>query len=373
MLLRERFYTSLYDEKGLRPNMKFIPSLQLSRMLYEEKITPIMEKEFPNVAYAAATSGMCSEILGLDDEVSMDHEWGPRVTLFLSDEDHAQYAEAIATAFRDAFPPQFKGFNMMWRKPGVDVHDTNEAILYHVWTTTVDKALRFCGSASALPLKPVDWLKVSEQHLLEFTSGVVYRDDVGDLTKARDTLAYYPDDVARFLLACDWSAVGGDWFPIGRIGSRGDTLGLRVQVSKVVQHMMRLAFMVSRHYMPYKKWFGTLFKRLPIAAELEPILLDLLDEKDWQQAEEKIGQAASILLKQQNALGIAPEVTLGEEQVDNGRHHIKYDFWDIGQQLTNGITPALKAVMDNQVFWLDERALILWNGEVGKWALLLQK
>ena len=29
--------------------------------------------------------------------------------------------------------------------------------------------------------------------------------------------------------------------------------------------------------------------------------------------------------------------------------------------------------MNNQVFWLDERALILWNGEVGKWSMLLQK
>ncbi len=125
--------------------------------------------------------------------------------------------------------------------------------------------------------------------------------------------------------------------------------------------------------MPYKKWFGTLFKALPIAAALEPVLLDLLQEQDWQQAEEKIGNAASILLQQQNQLGLVPEISLGAETVDDGRHHIKYGFWEIGQQLTKDIQPALKAVMDNQVFWLHERALILWNGEVGKWSLLLQK
>jgi hypothetical protein len=44
--------------------MKFVPSLELSRMLYEEEIEPIMEERFPDVAYAAATFGMCSEILG---------------------------------------------------------------------------------------------------------------------------------------------------------------------------------------------------------------------------------------------------------------------------------------------------------------------
>jgi hypothetical protein len=136
---------------------------------------------------------------------------------------------------------------------------------------------------------------------------------------------------------------------------------------------MRLAFMVSKSYMPYKKWFGTLFKTLPIAATLEPVLLALLQEQDWQQAEEKIGDAASILLQQQNMLGLGPEIALNAETVDDGRHHIKYGFWEIGQQLTKDLQPDLKAIMDNQVFWLDERALILWNGEVGKWSLLLQK
>jgi hypothetical protein len=59
--------------------------------------------------------------------------------------------------------------------------------------------------------------------------------------------------------------------------------------------------------------------------------------------------------------------------VDDGRHHIDYDFWGIGRQLTQDLPPALNAVMENQVFWLHERALILWNGEVGKWPLMLQK
>jgi hypothetical protein len=342
-------------------------------MLYEKELAPLMAERFPGLKYAAATYGMCSETIGLDDWVSMDHQWGPRVTLFLSDPDHARYGKEVTAAFRESFPAQFKGFDMMWAKPGVDIHDTRETILYNVWTTTINGALGFCGGAEALPLQGVEWLRVSEQHLFEFTAGVIYRDDGSEFTRARETLAYYPDDVLRFLLMCEWNAVGGDWFPIGRIGSRGDTLGLRVQASKVVQHLMRIAFMVSRRYMPYKKWFGTVFRSLPIAATLEPALLGLLDEPDWQMVEEKLGDAASILLQQQNQLGLGPQTALGAETVDDGRHHIKYDFWGIGQQLIQDLPPDLQAVLDNQVFWLHERALILWNGEVGKWSLLLQK
>jgi hypothetical protein len=353
--------------------MRFIPSLELSRMLYEQEIEPMMQMGYAGVKYAAASLGMCSEVLGLDDAVSMDHMWGPRVTLFLSEEDQARYGEQLAQDFRQHLPKSFQGFDMTWLKPGVDVQDTTESILYTVRTTTLDRGLQFCGGSNALPLQGVDWLKVSEQHLLEFTSGAIYHDGTGELTEVRRMLAYYPDDVLKFLLMGEWSTVGSDWFPIGRIGSRGDVLGLRIQTAKIVKHLMQIAFMVSRRYFTYKKWFGTLFKRLPIAPALEPLLLDLLAEEDWQRVEEKLGEAANLLLRQQNELGLTPPIVLQVDRVDDGRHHIKYDFWAIGRELDRELPASLKAVMEDQVFWLHDRSLILWNEEVGKWPLLLQK
>jgi len=352
--------------------MKFIPSLELSRMLYEEEIKPIMEKRFHNLKYAAATFGMCSENLGLDDEVSMDHEWGPRVTILLSEQDETRCSADMMRVFQELLPTTFKGFDMMWRKPGVDVHDTRETILYHVSVGNVVNTLKRYGGITTLPLKEMDWLRISEQHLLEFTSGVVYRDDIGELTRARELLAYYPDNVLRFLLMSEWTAVADDWFPIGRVGSRKDQLGLHIQAAKVCQHLMRIAFMVSRKYFHYKKWFGTLFKRLTIAPTLEPILLELIEEQRWQKVEEKIGEAASILLQYQNKLGITPEITMKAEEDDGRRHHIKYDFRQIVNPLAECIQPPLKSLMENQVFWLHERSLILWNEEVGKWSLFLE-
>jgi len=352
--------------------MQFVPSLELARMLYEEEIQPIMEQRFPGLPYAAATLGMCSEVLGLDDAVSMDHEWGPRLTLFLSEPDHARYAQEIMPILRKQLPATFKGFDMMWRKPGVDVHDTRKTILYHVGVNTVPRATSFGGSIHALPPGDLDWLRISEQHLLEFTSGIVYHDDIGELTKARELLAYYPDNVLRFLLMCEWSVVNSEWWPIGRIGPRGDQLGLRLQASKAAQHLMHIAFMVCKRYSPYKKWFGTLFKALPIADALEPVLLDLLQEDDWQKVEEQICQAATILLQQQNKLGLTPPITVKAHQMHDGRHHMSGDLGEIAWQLEH-IQPPLNSLRENEVFWLHERSLILWNGEVGKWSLLLQK
>jgi hypothetical protein len=353
--------------------MTFIPSLVLSRALFEGQIAPLMAAAFPGLKYAAATLGMCSEILGLDDEVSMDHEWGPRIRMYLTPQDHARYAGDVMAVLRERLPPQFEGLDMMWRQPGVDIHDTREKALYHVSVGTVCGALGFCGGLAALPLQDVGWLQVSEQHLLEFTAGVVYRDDLGELTQAREQLSYYPANVLRFLLMSEWYALNGDWFPIGRIGSRGNALGLRIQAARAVQRLMRIAYMVSRRYAPYKKWFGTLFQTLPVAQALGPVLHDLLAEGDWQQVEIGIAQAAAILLEQQNELGITPPIAVQVETVDDGRHHVSGDYGGIGRQIADHVQPPLEAVIENQVFWLHERNLILWNDEVGKWALLLQK
>jgi hypothetical protein len=344
-------------------------SQELSKLLFCEQLQPLINQRFPQIKFGAGSFGMCSENLGFDDEVSRDHEWGPRVTLYLSQDDFEKHANEIEKALKDSLPETFHGFEMMWRQEGVDIHDTSKKALYNVYINTLPRRLGFCGGS--LPLKDVDWLNVSEQHLLEFTSGTIHRDDFGELTKAREMLAFYPDDVLKFLLMCEWNALGSDWFPIGRIATRGDCLGLKVQTAKVAEHIMRIAFHVSRKYSTYKKWFGTLFSRLPIAIDLSPVLENMLNEDDWKKTEGHIGKASEILLDWQNKLNISQELKLKAEIVDNGRHHIKFDFWDIGSKLSENLPQSLKDILDRQVFWLDEKNLILWNHETGKWPIFL--
>ena len=62
---------------------EFIPGLKLAELFYEEAVKPILEGKFPRLIYAAARLGYGSEVLGYDDEMSRDHDWGPRFTIFL--------------------------------------------------------------------------------------------------------------------------------------------------------------------------------------------------------------------------------------------------------------------------------------------------
>jgi hypothetical protein len=303
----------------------------------------------------------------------MDHEWGPRIFIYLKPEDKNRYGEDIHKVLQRLLPSTCMHIDLMWRKPGVDVHETTEKALYNINVLTVDESLKARIGDKMLPLGDIDWLEVSEQHLLELTAGVVYKDDFGELTRVRDLLNYYPDNVLRFLLMKEWQAIGGDWVPIGRIGPRRDEIGLRIRVTKLVQRLMRIAFKVHRRYFPYKKWFGTMFKKLPIAQELEPPLLGLLEDKNWKKVEEKIGEITGVILDHQNQLKISPPLEHNQEKLISGRHHIKVDFLGIGNQVSHHIKPPLNSLIQNEVFWLDSRNHILWNEEVGKWSLLLQR
>jgi hypothetical protein len=74
----------------------FVPALEVSRRFYEEVVRPLLDASYPGLTYAAALIGSGSEILGFDSGMSMDHDWGVRLFLFLKEED-AHRREAIAT------------------------------------------------------------------------------------------------------------------------------------------------------------------------------------------------------------------------------------------------------------------------------------
>ena len=354
--------------------MGFIPGLELSRMLYEEHIRSMMEEHFPDLKYAAGVLGMCSEVHGFDDEVSMDHMWGVRAQIYLSPEDLHLCGKQIYETLRKNLPLDFKGYEMTWKRPDVEIQDTSEHPMYTVGVSTTRDTLRFYGVSSEFPLQDTDWLQISEQHLFEFTSGEIFRDDLGELTQAREELKHYPDEVLRFLLAQGWAWLSGDWAYIGRTGGKGDLLGMHILTARVVQHLMRIAFMVSRNYFPYQKWFGSAFKRLRIASDLEPALHDILHEDNWRRAEESVLRAASMLLDHQNRLGLFPELSLEAQISDKQRNHFDMDyFWASGKMMESVRSPALRKLIDNVNFWLSERTLILHNHEHGKWLLLNQK
>ena len=73
----------------------FVPGVRLAGEFYAEAVRPLLEAEFPGLAYAAALIGAGSEVLGFDTERSTDHDWGPRLLVFLDDEDAERLGGAV--------------------------------------------------------------------------------------------------------------------------------------------------------------------------------------------------------------------------------------------------------------------------------------
>src|ERR1700681_2579794 len=95
---------------------RFISGRALNRLYYRDAVAPIISSDFPELRYAAALIGPGSDVLGYDSERSTDHEWGPRLMLFLDDEDRAAIGSQITGVLARHLPTTFRGYSTSFAK-----------------------------------------------------------------------------------------------------------------------------------------------------------------------------------------------------------------------------------------------------------------
>lgn len=84
------------------------------------------------------------------------------------------------------------------------------------------------GFDASCGIETRDWLTVSQQRLLEVTTGAVFHDGLGELDAVRRSLAWYPRDVWLWLLACGWRRIAQEEAFVGRTREADDELGSRI-------------------------------------------------------------------------------------------------------------------------------------------------
>ena len=270
---------------------------------------PILDADFAALPHAAALIGSGSEVLGFDDARSTDHHWGPRLQLFLNEEDHARHTDTIDAALRTQLPVEFLGHSTNFGAPNPDDNGTqllvsiDQGPVNHMVDilTVRGYLLDYLGFDVREPLQPADWLTFPMQKLRAITAGAVFHDDVG-LVEVRERLGYYPHDVWLYQLAAGWARIGQEEHLMGRAGSVGDEVGAALLASRLVRDVMRLWFLMERQYPPYPKWFGTAFRELEGADELLPTLERTLRATTWQERECGLVPAYEALARKHNAL-----------------------------------------------------------------------
>ena len=290
----------------------FIPGLTLNRRFYWEVVRPLLDEHMPGLRHSAALVGYGSDVLGYDTPISTDHNWGPRLHIYLAQQEANALAQRIDEILRTHLPPTFLDYSVHFSQPNVTDNGTQHAASYidgpinHLLSIgTVDELYQnYLGVNPSAPLSHLDWLAFPEQKLLEVAAGELFHDALGTMGAARARFAYYPREVWKVKLAAQWQRLAEEEAFVGRTGDLDDEIGSWIISARLARDLMRLAFLYSRRYAPYSKWLGTAFAQLPIAATLMPHLCALTRAKNWRDREDRLVALYVSMATTHNALGI---------------------------------------------------------------------
>jgi hypothetical protein len=254
--------------------MSEMNALDISEVFIRELLWPLLQHELPEAAnrLAIAIVGSGSDVLGLDDQISQDHHWGPRANVMLLPEDKPALLSRLQKAI-DILPDDFQSFK-------INKHHRN---MTGVCGMGIDDFFRSFLGTDQLPETETDWLQYCEVDLLHVTAGRVVIDGPDELTKRRKTLAYYPEMVWKKRIA-DWCMyiTGRDApYNLNRMAKRNDRLSSMMYEAMYYKQVMELCFTLNRQYAPYTKWLNRLFRQLPrFGPEIAPCLDAIAQEQE---------------------------------------------------------------------------------------------
>ena len=250
--------------------------LELSERFYRECVRPMLSEQFsdllPQLAIGLFGSG--SECYGFDDAVSTDHDFEPGVCILLPGEDAVdrQAAFRLERAYAK-LPKEFLGFR---RSAIAPVGGARHGVL-----RTAEVFSDKVGAPDGI-LTLQQWLTVPAHALSEATNGKLFYDGLGEVTRIREGLSRYPEDVRRKKLAGHLLLMAqAGQYNYTRCLKHGETGAAQLAVTEFVRHMMSAAFLLNSVYEPYYKWSFRAMRSLPklsLLAETAEYLLSTDNE-----------------------------------------------------------------------------------------------
>jgi len=316
---------------------------RIAERYFVEVVRPSVAARWPHLPVAAGRLGAGSDVLGLDDATSRDHDWGLRLSLFVDDAmvdavDRALASDLPETAF--GLPTRFAFTGEADARHHVDIASPGGF------------AARRLAFDPTAPMSAVDWLSVSGQSALEIVAGPVFADETGDLTRIRTTLRQYPDDVRRHIVAVGWQQIAEELPLLGRAAQVGDDLGSRIIAGRIAGTVVHLAFVLARVWMPYAKWSGTLLRRLPGSAALTGALEAALRAPDGTERQDLLSAALDALLDLQRSSGLPAPAPATEAFWDRPFRHPRAEIID---RVREGITDADVAALPSGRGCIEQR------------------
>lgn len=217
--------------------------LELSRALYEEKGAEMIHRLFPEyeARIAVGLSGRGSQCYGFDDELSADHDYKLGFCLWLTDQDEAKIGLQLRRAYRDILPSGRAEHSAMGND-GMGVQPIG------------DFFLPYTGTRGA-PEELLQWLRLPSHALAEACNGQVWRDELGEFTRIRDSLMNMPEDVRiKKLAGAILIMAQSGQYNYSRCLKRGEEGAAMLAMAEFVKAACAAVFLLNRRHAPYYKW-----------------------------------------------------------------------------------------------------------------------
>ena len=245
--------------------------IDICKKYYDRYVRPMIDEKFPEYAskIACGLSGEGSDAFGYDDDLSRDHDWGPSVCLWISEETDAKIGEDLRKAYEE-LPGEMDGIK---RAPYVRGRDRRGV-------QVIPEYFRRLTGASMY--EEIDWRETASPLLAAAVNGQVWRDDEGIVTEFRNKLsAGYPESILFKHLAesCARFAREGQ-YNAPRVSKRGDDLTARMFIYDAAREAMKLLYLANGKFYPHDKWLRYGLKDLEGGDTLDSLLQSMVEDPE---------------------------------------------------------------------------------------------
>ncbi len=259
--------------------------LELSEKYYLAYGKKMLEEKFPEVAGRAAVglAGQGSECLGFDDEISMDHDYGPSFCVWLTKEDYEKYGRKVAQEY-ERLPADFEGVSGR----SVSAHGRGRVGVHSI----PDFYYGLIG-CEGVPGSNMEWLRIPESMLCSAVNGKVFADPLGEFSRIRnELLAFYPEDVRVKKIAARAAVMAqSGQYNYARAMKRGEHVAAQLSLAEFIKNTISMVYLLNKKYTPFYKWMHRGMKGLPILSEIGEILNILAQTENqteaWKDAKAK--------------------------------------------------------------------------------------
>lgn len=244
--------------------------LALSRAYYEAFGLPMLAQNYPDYQdrIAVGFAGEGSDCFGYDDEISADHDFGPRFCLWLTDEDFSAIGKDLDTSYRN-LPSEFMGYQTE--------ANTRHSHSRHGVKRISDYYRDYTGCPKG-PRTWQEWIRIPDHLLAACINGAVFSDRLGLFTEIRNHIAQgMPEDVRRKKIAARaFSMAQSGQYNFSRCLKHREPGAAHLALSEFVTSAVKISFLLNRAYSPYYKWMFRGLRDLAVLSELHAPLFRLI-------------------------------------------------------------------------------------------------